>query len=124
MSHNEGNGSQLGCSPRDLEAVGIASAHEQKELIWGLHSHCRRITIMRMICKQLATLPTYLTLLTAQAESTIGFRRYQMQSTLTVHSAHLLVCQAMKVIGVDADDLHPNASAIVDVLVMCITLLL
>ncbi len=43
---------------------------------------------------------------------------------MTVHSAHSLVRQAMKVIGVDADDLHPSAPAIADVLVTCIRLLL
>ena len=36
LSHNEGTVLQLGCSPRDAEAIGIASApdvYEQKELI-------------------------------------------------------------------------------------------
>ena len=36
LSHNEGTVLQLGCSPRDSEAIGVASVHdtdEQKDLI-------------------------------------------------------------------------------------------
>ncbi len=36
LSHNEETGLQLGCRPRDSEAMGIAGAHEayeQKEVI-------------------------------------------------------------------------------------------
>ena len=108
LSHQEGTGLRLGCRPRNLEAIGVASAHdayEQKALIWGLNAHCSRTTIMRVICKQLASLPT------SQAESTIGLKQIPYAKYMTVHSAHSLICQAMKVVGIDADDLQPSASA-------------